>query len=270
MELNSQQSNRGILKANAGRRKFTLTRYQPAPELANVIEHYWFVQWDLRDLPAYRQVILSYPNVNIAFEQEHHGRFAGVYGVPNAPYERLLQDQGFTLGVKFRVGGFHPYWKQDVSLLTGQVIGLEQVFGEEATYVIGQIFAQEDSERMAKAAEAFLHKRMPAPDDQVEFVQLIVQFIVDNRAITHVEDVADAFGMSVRTLQRLFSRYVGVSPKWVIQRYRLQDAAELIEQGCIPDWAALSHDLGYYDQAHFIKDFKALIGKSPEEYRKGL
>lgn len=134
----------------------------------------------------------------------------------------------------------------------------------------GQIFAQEDPERMAEAAEAFLRKRMPSPDDQVELVQLIVHFIVDNRATTHVEDVADAFGMSFRTLQRLFSRYVGVSPKWVIQRYRLQEVAELIEQGRIPDWAKLSHDLGYYDQAHFIKDFKALIGKSPEKYRKGL
>ena len=72
--------------------------------------------------------------------------------------------------------------------------------------------------------------------------------------------------MSARTLQRLFRRYVGVGPKWVLQRYRLHEAAERIADGYDGDWAALALDLGYFDQAHFIKDFKALVGCSPAEY----
>ena len=71
--------------------------------------------------------------------------------------------------------------------------------------------------------------------------------------------------MSPRTMQRLFRRYVGVSPKWVLQRYRLHEAAERIAAG-EQDLARLGLDLGYFDQAHFIKDFKSLVGRSPAEY----
>lgn len=76
------------------------------------------------------------------------------------------------------------------------------------------------------------------------------------------------FNVTERTLQRLFSRYVGVSPGWVIRRYRIHDAVNQLEQGEVVDWPALAVDLGYFDQAHFIKDFKKLIGVSPGIYAK--
>jgi AraC-like DNA-binding protein len=55
-----------------------------------------------------------------------------------------------------------------------------------------------------------------------------------------------------------------------IQRYRLYEAAMQMEKGLIPDWAQLSVGLGYYDQAHFIKDFKAVLGRSLEEYIRAM
>ncbi len=72
--------------------------------------------------------------------------------------------------------------------------------------------------------------------------------------------------MAKRTLERLFSRYVGISPSWVIRRYRLYEAADRLDRSEIVDWPRLAADLGYYDQAHFIKDFKKMIGVSPGEY----
>jgi AraC-like DNA-binding protein len=81
-----------------------------------------------------------------------------------------------------------------------------------------------------------------------------------------VDELAARHAMSSRSLQRLFRRYVGVSPKWVLQRYRLHEAAERIAEGRDGDWAATALELGYFDQAHFIRDFKALIGASPAQY----
>lgn len=270
MNKKLQQSNKGILQADAGRQKFSLMRYEPSQDLVPFIEHYWIVQWDLRGHDPYNQVILSYPNVNLSFERDHSGTFAGIYGIPATPYTRHLQDEGFALGIKFRPGGFYPFWKQSVSLLTGQIVAIQDIFGEEAKSVGEQILAQDNGESMVKLAENFLQKQLPEPDENVILINRIVQSAIDNREITKVEDIVREFGMTMRTLQRLFNRYVGVSPKWVIQRYRLQEAAELMEQGGFLDWSKLSHDLGYYDQAHFIKTFKAMIGKSPEEYRKEL
>jgi AraC-like DNA-binding protein len=71
-------------------------------------------------------------------------------------------------------------------------------------------------------------------------------------------------------MQRLFQRYVGVSPKWVIRRYRMHDAAERIAQGKEVDWISMANELGYFDQAHFIKDFRAQMGRSPTEYAAAI
>ena len=73
----------------------------------------------------------------------------------------------------------------------------------------------------------------------------------------------------MRALQRLFREYVGVSPKWVINRYRLHEALEQIAAGGAIDWSALALDLGYFDQAHFIRDFRRLVGVSPGAYARG-
>ena len=74
----------------------------------------------------------------------------------------------------------------------------------------------------------------------------------------------------MRALQRLFAEYVGVSPKWTIRRYRLQEAAERLAAAESVDWPALALDLGYADQAHFIRDFKRMIGRAPAEYFKRM
>jgi AraC-like DNA-binding protein len=74
--------------------------------------------------------------------------------------------------------------------------------------------------------------------------------------------------MSVRSLQQLFSEYVGVSPKWVIRRFRLHEAADRLANGEALDLAALALSLGYFDQSHFSSDFRKLVGQSPARYRE--
>ena len=76
-------------------------------------------------------------------------------------------------------------------------------------------------------------------------------------------------GPRVAHFEALFREYVGVTPKWVIQRYRLFEAAERLASGQA-DGAQLAHELGYFDQAHFIRDFKAMVGKSPLAFARDL
>ena len=89
-------------------------------------------------------------------------------------------------------------------------------------------------------------------------------------SLTRVEQVAALAGLEVRALQRRFVAAVGVSPKWVIQRYRLHEAAaqltRLAQQQEAPDLAQLALQLGYFDQSHFIRDFKDVVGRPPGAY----
>ena len=90
--------------------------------------------------------------------------------------------------------------------------------------------------------------------------------LLHDRSVTRVADVTDRFGMSTRALQRLFERYVGVSPKWVLRRYRLHEAAARLAEGTGGTWAEVAVELGYFDQAHFIRDFTRAVGMTPVAY----
>jgi AraC-like DNA-binding protein len=89
----------------------------------------------------------------------------------------------------------------------------------------------------------------------------------DAAALTgRVEHVMARSPWSGRTTQRVFRRYVGVPVKWVLCRYRLQQAALEIETYPDVDFADLAVRLGWYDQAHFINDFRSMLGCMPGEY----
>ena len=119
---------------------------------------------------------------------------------------------------------------------------------------------------MIECVERMLRSPLPEPDDNVDLVNAIVEEMKEDRDFVRVEQVCDRFGMNVRKLQRLFGTYVGVNPKWVLQLYRLQHAAEAIESTPDYDWPGLAVELGYHDQSHFIKEFKAVVGRTPGEY----
>jgi AraC-like DNA-binding protein len=94
----------------------------------------------------------------------------------------------------------------------------------------------------------------------------LVEHMAADRSLLRVEDAAALLGAPPRTLQRRFRRDVGVGPKWVIRRYRLHEAAEQLKGPSPPPLAALAAALGYADQEHFARDFKAVVGRTPAAF----
>jgi AraC-like DNA-binding protein len=253
---------RGVLDLRAGERWFDLSLHHPAAELAELVEHYWVVRWDLRGRDAYPQHTLPHPSVHLVAEQDG----SEIFGVMTGRFTRVLRGQGRAFGVKFRPAGFHPFLGSPVAVLTDRTLAVAEVFGPDGDALVERIRSLEDETRMVAAAEAFIGGRLPAPDPNVAAVNRIVDQIMASREITKVDDVVARTRVGKRRLQRLFSTYVGVSPKWVIQRYRLHEAVERLAAGDQVDLALLARELGYFDQAHFGKDFKALVGRPPTEY----
>jgi len=255
---------KGVLHALIAEKMFSLNRLQPSAEIGYFVQHYWIVRWDLRGQAPYSQVVIAHPNVNLVFEKGA----SGVFGVAKTTSSHLLKEQGWVFGIKFKPGGFYPFLKAPVSTLTGGVISLEEVFGVETAPMEAEILSLTDDAAMVGRAEAFLTAHLPERDPNTALISEIVQMIQQDRTILKVEDVVRLSGMNKRTMQRLFDRYVGVSPKSVIQRYRLHEAAEHMDQGTAGDWLDLSIALGYYDHSHFIRDFRSIVGVSPEQYRQ--
>jgi AraC-like DNA-binding protein len=260
--MNQKHTNKGILHKKTGELKYTLLRYSPSENLRLFIQRYWTVKWDLRGQSPYHQRILSHPCVNVVFEKEN----SRIYGVSKDTSLHLLKDKGCVFGIKFKPGGFYPFYHFPISQLTNHSLPIEEVFGSKIKKTVEELLSQETDAEKIQTIEKFLSEYLPERNHLAEQTTQLVEYIAENREITKVEQLARLVMINKRTLQRMFHKYVGVSPKWVIKRCRLHEAAELAEAGKLPNWSQIALELGYYDQAHFIKDFKSVIGKSPNEY----
>jgi len=241
-------------------------RYHPSPDLEFFVEHYWIVQWDLTGQEPRVQETLPHPSIHVVFQRGS----SRVVGVVTGRFSILLRDKDGVFGIKFLPGAFYPFLGSPVSRIRNKMLRLDEIFDVDVHKLEDTIMSQTEDYKMIELAEAFLRQRLPGRDEKVPEVRRIVDRIMIDREITSVDDVVDRTGLNKRALQRLFSRYVGVSPKWVIKRYRLLEAAEQLASNQAADLSRLAVDLGYFDQAHFIKDFKSIVGKSPVEYAKSL
>jgi len=231
-----------------------------------LVEHYWHVRWDLRGLPAQAQATLPHPNVHLVVEQGQ----ARIHGVHHGRFVRELAGLDQVFGIKFKAGGFYPFFRQPVSVLLNQSLDVTACFGLAGADLAAQVVAGAGFEAMCAAAEAFLLRHLPAADAQVARVSSLLARIAQETDIVSVDDVQAISGLNKRGLQRLFQKYVGVGPKWVIQRYRLHEAIAQVQAGKALSWTALALELGYFDQAHFVRDFRQLVGMAPGEYEKSL
>jgi AraC-like DNA-binding protein len=241
-----------------------------AEPLRPFVERYWSVRWDLTDRPAFRSEVLSHPSVNVSVEQGTHPRFGHqlpailLHGVVSRRFSVDLVGAGRVTAVKFRPGGF--------AALTGALPGRDTVhrlgseLGISAGSLLSAVLAEEDDESRAAVLDAVLAPTAPEPPGAYLDLLRLVAAMIEDRELVRVDQVAALGAMSVRSLQRLFATYVGVSPKAVLARYRLQDAAAAIDAGEVDDLAGLAASLGWFDQAHFSRDFRSVVGMTPSAY----
>lgn len=254
---------RGILRPAALGPIFSLDRPPGPRDLSHLIDHHWIVSWDLRGRDAYRSEVMAHPAVHLVFEPHR----AAVFGVPRRRYVRTLADQGWAVGTKFLPGGFAAFTDRPVRELTDQVVALGAVFGAEGETLEREAGARPEPEEKLALLHRFLRARLPeSPDPNAALVQAVVADMRAAEPGARVGEIAERHHVSTRTLQRLFGDYVGVSPKWVLQRYRLHEAIEQLAGREGIDWTRFALDLGYFDHAHFIRDFRAVVGRLPSQY----
>lgn len=265
----------GILKPEKGKQYFELNRYLPSNKLSNLVEHYWIVRWDLRNKEPYLSETLPHPSVHFVFEKNK----TKIYGVQEKKFSVLLKGRGKAIGIKFTPGGFYPFYKKPVSLIKNKTVFPDEIFNSKAKEIEKHLLSQNTDDLIVHETEVYIFNlfnridpgiSLPYTDESLSFIREVTSFMKNETKIINVEQAANKFKISVRNLQRLFYQYVGVTPKWVIKRFRLHNAAELISSSHKVDLAALAVQAGYYDQAHFIKDFRSIIGKSPSAYLKDL
>lgn len=253
---------RGVLRAAPEGHRFQHHRFLPSPALAPFVEHFWSVSWNLDE--PFRAETLPHPSVHITFE---NGR-AEVGGVHTRKWTRALKGKGRVFAIKFRPAAFQPFVEEPVSSLSERVERLSRVFGTEAKRLEREVLEESDLQKCIAHCEQFLLERKPKLTRELTALRDLVERLAKDPSITRVEQLVELSGEEKRTLQRKFRRAVGVTPKWTIQRYRLHEAAERLKAEPRANLAELAAELGYFDQPHFIRDFKKLIGLSPAAFAR--
>jgi AraC-like DNA-binding protein len=253
---------RGILNPQRGASHFTLTRHAPASEVAERIDRHWIVRWDLRGRSPFTQDVLPHPCVNLVF-QDSEGR---IFGVVRDRFSRRLEGAGVAVGTRFRPGAFAAFVDLPMSGLVGRSVPVSEAFGADGARLQRDVVALDDEAEQVAAVERFVAARLPDDDQGFELVDAIVADMLCLPPGARVEDVAARHGVSPRTLQRLFRHYIGLGPKWVLQRHRLHEAAERMAAGEGDDLTRLALELGYFDLPHFTTHFRRAVGRSPAAF----
>ena len=265
MDAKRRRERAQVLHPRRAEERITVGRADPPAGLAWCVDYLWWVCWDTPT--PHTQNVIPRPAVHVAAELWEGRPRLLVNGVATELFERTLHGVGRTVAVAFRPGGFRPFVRGEVGSLVGRMVPAEPVLGIDdrpiAERMLDPALPVQDA---ANELATWLLSLDAELDPIVERVAALVERSEVDRSILRSHQLADIAGVSDRTLQRWFRTYIGVSPKTVVQRHRLLDVAAAAHADDEVDWAALAGELGYADQSHLIRHFRAVIGETPARY----
>jgi AraC-like DNA-binding protein len=248
----------------------------PAAQLRPYIEHYWFVSQapgeviDLRvdvfvdaradllfnfDAP-YRREVIGGATVELAESNLDAQRLSPI---------RIIQRGSVRIaGVRFHLGGLAPFAREPLAPFTDRTPAPEAVLGGQVRDLEAALRADPGPDDAAALLDAFFLDRLTAPP--AAFARAL-GILTSTGGRASVADLADAAEVSPRQVERLFARHLGIPPKTVGRIVRFQGALRslMADPGC--PLGEIAATAGYYDQAHFVRDFRLFSGGVPRGYR---
>ena len=266
-------TNAGILRPDEFARHVELTRW-PAGTLEEWVENFWGLRWSLPAGSSYLSHVLPHPACTVSVEHATcprpglPPRAVVVTGVVTRRFDTVVAGEGAVVGVKLRPGGLAALTGQSAKAWTDRDVPAVDVLPAGVAATLHRIDPRAVLERGPARIEEALAPLAIRDNDDPTYARLlaVVADMLQDRALLTVAQVEDRHGVSERTLQRWFSHYVGVGPKWVLARYRMHDVVTELDDGYAGSLADLAARHGWYDQSHFVRDFRALTGVTPGEY----
>jgi len=253
------------------------------PSLMPFTDWFWSVCWVRHGEPLRTSEVIPNPVCHLTFEDgrrtggepliRHGVRMpaAVVTTVWTRRFRVQLAGQGRVMGLRFKPGGLAALIRSGLraerALAADQSLPADELL-PGAAELLPAVLATAGDEQRRDIVQAWLAPLAGEPGVDFLLASDLIEWTLRESEVVRVEQIAERAGLSVRAVQRLFRHYLGVPPKWVLMRGRLQDAAAALDANPGADLAEVATRLGWYDQSHFVRDFRRFLGVTPGRYAR--
>ncbi len=251
--------------------------FKPCNDLKKLIKCYWTLE-SLKDDSPEKQTIVPDGCMEMIF---HYG---DLYRQYTENGNSIIQPKCFVIGqltrpleieptgetgifsVRFQPNGFLPFTTMPIKDMENTAVSLEKLFDNDGLEIEQKILTATSTFERVRLIEEFLLNRLTDAEIIDGIVKSTVETILTANGQLSVDELAKHTNINRRHLERKFSSAIGLSPKQLSKTIRLQATLKMLLNKKFTSLTALAYDNAYYDQAHFIKDFKELTGFTPKEF----
>jgi AraC-like DNA-binding protein len=174
--------------------------------------------------------------------------------------------QAFVMGVHFRPGGAFPFLRMPAGELRDTTVSLDTLWGSGAVDLRDQLLEASTHEARFEILERVLLSELTRGFERHGAVGFALRRFMADPQMPTISGVTEQIGLSPRRFIQVFRDETGFTPKVFCRIRRFQQALDLMEGRKNVEWANVALDCGYFDQAHFIHDFRAFSGINPSTY----
>lgn len=250
--------------------------FEPTPELTSHVRYYWNLDSGDDPEPHARErvfpdgcieLIFNYADLMRKFEdgrteiQQRHF----IHGQLKKFIELESTGKVGIFSVRFQPAGLQRFIDFDVSDLTEKTMTVAEIWGDEGTHFNAQMLAAKTTQQRIDITESFLLTRLQSGKNDDTISRCVSEIIASDGGQT-IDELSEKFHIGKRHLERKFLSTVGLSQKLFSRIIRFNKALQLIENKDFSTFTSVAHQGGFYDQAHFIRDFKEITGLNPKQY----
>ncbi|MBO0321544.1 AraC family transcriptional regulator [Muricauda sp. CAU 1633] len=168
--------------------------------------------------------------------------------------------------VVFKPGAGYPLLHTPAFLFTDKVVPAQEVFGEAVLKLHKKLKLLDGPEQKFDEIEKWLKNRLKKDDLYTDIIQFALEQIENSPTEMSIGEITAKTGYSPKQFIQIFKKYVGITPKQFHRIKRFNEILTAVENDEKISWTIIAADCGYYDQAHFIKDFQSFSGLNPSRY----